>query len=52
MAIGAQLIAAGAVQGSGVIMPEFAFEPQSVITELARRKILIHETICELPAGN
>jgi saccharopine dehydrogenase-like NADP-dependent oxidoreductase len=52
LAIGTQLIAAGAVEGSGVIMPEFAFEPQSVITELARRKILIHETVLELPADN
>ena len=40
--------AAGAVRRSGVIMPEFAFEPQLVIVELARRKILVHETICEL----
>jgi hypothetical protein len=52
LSIGAQLIAAGAAQGSGVIMPEFAFEPQPVITELARRKILIHETIVEMPADN
>ncbi|MGD9175938.1 MAG: saccharopine dehydrogenase C-terminal domain-containing protein, partial [Desulfobacterales bacterium] len=48
LAIGAQLIAAGAVQDSGVVMPEFAFMPQQVIAELARRKIFIHETICEL----
>jgi saccharopine dehydrogenase-like NADP-dependent oxidoreductase len=52
LAIGTQLIADGAVQESGVIMPEFAFEPQSVITELARREILIHETIVEGPADN
>jgi hypothetical protein len=31
-------------------MPEFAFEPQPVIAELMRRKILVHETIRELPA--
>jgi saccharopine dehydrogenase-like NADP-dependent oxidoreductase len=48
LAIGTQLIAAGAVPGSGVVMPEFAFEPQPVMAELARRKIFIHETICEL----
>jgi saccharopine dehydrogenase-like NADP-dependent oxidoreductase len=48
LAIGTQLIAAGAVPGSGVVMPEFAFEPQQVTAELARRKIFIHETICEL----
>jgi saccharopine dehydrogenase-like NADP-dependent oxidoreductase len=50
LAIGTQLIAAGAVRDSGVIMPEFAFEPQPVIAELMRRKILVHETIRELPA--
>jgi saccharopine dehydrogenase-like NADP-dependent oxidoreductase len=48
LAIGAQLIAAGAVQDNGVVMPEFAFKPQLVIDELARRKIFIHETICQL----
>jgi saccharopine dehydrogenase-like NADP-dependent oxidoreductase len=48
LAIGTQLIAAGAVPGSGVVMSEFAFEPQQVSAELARRKIFIHETICEL----
>jgi saccharopine dehydrogenase-like NADP-dependent oxidoreductase len=52
LAIGAQLIAAGAVAGSGVIMPEFAFEPQRVIDELAHRKILIHETIKKLLSEN
>jgi hypothetical protein len=48
LAIGTQLNAAGAVPGSGVVMSEFAFEPQQVTAELARRKIFIHETICEL----
>jgi saccharopine dehydrogenase-like NADP-dependent oxidoreductase len=52
MAIGVQLISAGSVNGSGVIMPEFAFEPQSVIDELAQRQILIHETIDECPDDN
>jgi saccharopine dehydrogenase-like NADP-dependent oxidoreductase len=52
LAIGVQLIAAEAVAGSGVIMPEFAFEPQTVIDELARRKILIHETIVDLSADD
>jgi hypothetical protein len=33
-------------------MPEFAFEPQTVIDELARRKILIHETIVDLSADD
>jgi saccharopine dehydrogenase-like NADP-dependent oxidoreductase len=45
LAIGTCLIAAGAVSGIGVLMPEFAFDPQQVIAELSRRTILVHETI-------
>jgi len=45
MSIGAQMIARGQVQGSGVIAPELAFEPSAVFTELAERGIIIHKKI-------
>ncbi len=42
MSIGAQMIAHGQFQGSGVVAPELDFEPSTVFTELARRGIIIH----------
>jgi lysine 6-dehydrogenase len=45
MAIGTQMIASGKVNGSGVIIPEFAFDPSEVFKELKKRRILIHEKI-------
>jgi lysine 6-dehydrogenase len=45
MAIGADLIAHGKVKSSGVIMPEFAFDPHDVFEQLALRKIDVHEKI-------
>jgi saccharopine dehydrogenase-like NADP-dependent oxidoreductase len=40
-----QLIAAGKVPGAGVIMPEFAFDPQDVFRALEKREIFIHEDV-------
>jgi saccharopine dehydrogenase-like NADP-dependent oxidoreductase len=45
MAIGVQLIAQGKVLATGVVMPEFAFDPQEVFAQLALRQIRIHESI-------
>jgi hypothetical protein len=45
LSVGAQLIAAGKVPGAGVIMPEFAFDPQDVFQALEKREIFIHEDI-------
>jgi lysine 6-dehydrogenase len=44
-AIGAQLIASGKANGSGVVNPETAFNSGQVIAELAKRQIIIHEEI-------
>jgi saccharopine dehydrogenase-like NADP-dependent oxidoreductase len=51
LSIGAQLLATGQVQGTGVIIPEDAFKPEPVFAELRRRKLTIHETIAEAPVG-
>jgi saccharopine dehydrogenase-like NADP-dependent oxidoreductase len=45
MSIGAQLIAEGAVTGTGILTPEEAFEPHRVFAELARRDMHVHEAI-------
>jgi saccharopine dehydrogenase-like NADP-dependent oxidoreductase len=45
LAIGAELIATGKCAEPGVVMPEFAFEPQDVFERLALRKIAVHEKI-------
>jgi saccharopine dehydrogenase-like NADP-dependent oxidoreductase len=44
MAIGAELLASGAVAEPGVLIPEEAFDPETVFSELSRRGICIHET--------
>jgi saccharopine dehydrogenase-like NADP-dependent oxidoreductase len=43
LAIGAQLIATGQVQGRGVLPPELAFDPTTVFEALRARRIVIHE---------
>ena len=48
MSIGVQLIALGRAYGTGAIMPEFAFDPEDVFSELEKRQIYIHEVINEL----
>ena len=45
MAIGAALIAQGKADRAGVVMPEFAFDPNDVFEQLAKREIRIHEKI-------
>lgn len=45
MGIGAQMIARGQARGSGVVAPERAFDPAAVFAELARRAIIVHETV-------
>ena len=45
---GVQLIARGKAHGTGAVMPEFAFDPKGVFSELEKRRIYIHEVIDEL----
>lgn len=47
LSIGAQMIARGQVERTGVIPPELAFASQPFFDELARRGIRIHEEIVE-----
>jgi len=42
MAIAAQIIARGKVKRTGVVMPEFAFDPEEIFRELEKRRILVH----------
>lgn len=51
LSVGAQLLAAGEVGKTGVLIPEEAFDPARVFTELAKRSLTIHETIVELDAA-
>ena len=43
MAIGTQMIAQGRVKATGVVIPEFAFDPVEVFRELEKRQIFVHE---------
>ena len=45
--IGAQKLARGEVARTGVLAPEVCFEPLPFFAELARRGILVHETVEE-----
>ena len=45
MSIGAQMIAHGKFNGTGVVAPELAFEPSEVFAELAERGIKIHKKV-------
>lgn len=45
MSIATQFIAKGKVSSTGVIMPEFAFEPIEIFKELEKRKIFVHEKV-------
>ena len=47
MAIAAELIAAGEVEKSGVLIPEDAFDPADVFDALVKRDIHIHHTVVE-----
>ena len=42
MAIATQIIAKGHVKRTGVVMPEFAFDPEEIFRELEKRQIFIH----------
>lgn len=42
MAIATQIIASGRVERTGVVMPEFAFDPEEFFRELEKRQIFIH----------
>lgn len=48
MAVAVKLIAEGKVKDTGLLIPEYAFDPQDVFDELAKREIYIHEEINEL----
>ena len=48
MAIAVILIAQGKVKDTGLLIPEFAFDPQDVFDELAKRELFIHEAVNEL----
>ena len=45
MGIGATLIAKGKVGALGAVIPEVAFDPRDVFSELEKRKIMIHEKV-------
>lgn len=45
MAIATELIAKGKVEGTGVLIPEEAFHPETIFEELRKRKIRIQEEI-------
>jgi saccharopine dehydrogenase-like NADP-dependent oxidoreductase len=48
MGIATQLIAQGRVKRTGVVMPEFAFDPEEMFRELEKRQILVHIDVTEL----
>lgn len=48
LAIATELIAKGAVKDTGILIPEFAFEPKVIFEQLEKRGINIHEEITTL----
>lgn len=47
MGIATALISGGRVERTGVVMPEFAFDPEEIFRELAKRQIIIHIDVSE-----
>ena len=45
MSVAVQLIAKGKAKDTGLLIPEYAFEPKDVFDELEKRGIYIHEEI-------
>lgn len=45
MSVAIQLIAKGKAKNTGLLIPEYAFEPEDVFNELKKRGILIHDEI-------
>jgi len=43
-----QMIARGKAAGTGVVMPEFAFDPKDIFDELKKRGIVMHEKVVKL----
>jgi lysine 6-dehydrogenase len=52
MAIATELIAKGRVKGTGVLIPEEAFNPAEIFAELEKRGIHMHEEVTQLGAEN
>ena len=48
LSIAAQQLAKGNVKGTGILIPEEAFEPQQIFDELEKRGIYMHETWNEM----
>lgn len=48
MGIATALIAQGRVKRTGVVMPEFAFDPEEIFRELEKRQIIIHIQVTEI----
>jgi len=48
MAIATALIAKGKVKRTGVVVPEFAFDPEEIFRELEKRQIFIHIHVTNL----
>jgi len=48
MGVAAVLMAENKIEGTGAVIPEYAFDPEDVFAELKKRKIIIHEEISEL----
>lgn len=47
MGIATRIIAEGRVKATGVVMPEFAFDPEEIFRELAKRQIFVHIQVSE-----
>jgi hypothetical protein len=48
MGIATALIAKGKVKRTGVVVPEFAFDPEEIFRELEKRQIFIHINVTNL----
>ena len=48
MGVAVVLMAKNKIEGTGAVIPEYAFNPEDVFAELEKRKIIIHEEISEL----
>lgn len=50
MGIATQIIARGGVGRTGVVMPEFALDPEEIFRELEKRQVLIHIEVKDTPS--
>ena len=48
MAIAAELLAKGCAPRPGILIPEYAFQPEVIFRELEKRQIYMHEEWTDL----